>query len=165
MNKIKLEHLEQNIFSSKDTLISYRTLNHYDRLGLLNQSRSSTRVWRRFNSYELIWLHLIASLREIGFPLKKIKKLKKKIFEEGKKGSIDKANFINKPFQEEIFNSLANKYDLYILVFADCNYTFHDSASLKQWHLSIYKSEPHINIPLESIIDHTLFKLKKKIKA
>jgi len=140
------------IFKKKDLSISYRTLNHYDSLSLLLINRKDSKSWRKFNVIELVWIELVVILREIGMSLSKIKILKTKIFEEGKKGSIDKANFINKSFEEEITLSVINKYDLYILIFNDCNYTFHDSTSLQQWHNGVYKNEPHINVPLSNII-------------
>jgi DNA-binding transcriptional MerR regulator len=154
--------LSINYFTSADTLLSYRTLNHYDELGLLLNSRENKKNWRKFNSIELIWINLISILREIGFPLKKILKLKKKMFEEGRKGMIDKANFINKSFEEEIIQSLTDKYELYILIFSDCHYTFQDSNSIQQWGNSVYKNEPHINIPLSQIISDVTNSLKSR---
>ncbi|WP_282179053.1 MerR family transcriptional regulator [Maribacter stanieri] len=153
-------HLLNHVFNKKDLTVSYRTVNHYDSMGVLIGKRTSSKKWRKFNAIELIWIELVVILREIGMPLLKILKLKDKIFNEGKIGSIDKANFINKSFEDEIILSIIKKYDLYILVFNDCNFTFHDSVSLQQWHNGIYKNEPHVNVPLSNIILESLNKLK-----
>lgn len=142
--------------------MSYRTLNHYDSLGLLLINRKDSKSWRKFNTIEYVWIELIVILREIGMTLSKIKTLKTKIFKEGIRGSIDKANFINKSFEEEITLSITNKYDLYILIFNDCSYTFHDSTSLQQWHNGIYKNEPHINVPLSNIILEALRRVENE---
>lgn len=161
-----IENLKQKllipIFKKNDLTISYRTLNHYDSTGILISERTNPNQWRKFSSIEFIWIELVMELREIGMPLSKILILKNKLFEEGKKGSIDKANFINKSFEEEITLSIINNYDLYILIFNDCNYTFHDSLSLQQWHNGVYKNEPHINVPLSNIIKEALIKLNNQ---
>ena len=154
--------LLEPIFQKNDLSISYRTLNHYDSKRILLNKRENSRQWRKFNAIEFVWIELVIILREIGMPLSKIKLLKNKLFEEGKKGSIDKANFINKSFDEEITLSLFNKYDLYLLVFIDCSYTFHDSTSLQQWHNGVYKNEPHINIPLTSLAIEALRKVESQ---
>lgn len=161
-----LENLKQKllipIFKKNDLTVSYRTLNHYDTKGILISVRTNPYQWRKFNSIEFVWIELVMTLREIGMPLSKVLILKNKLFEEGKKGSIDKANFINKSFEEEITLSIINNYDLYILVFNDCNYTFHDSLSLQQWHNGVYKNEPHINVPLTNIILEALNRINNQ---
>ncbi|MFA5297941.1 MAG: MerR family transcriptional regulator [Lutibacter sp.] len=161
-----IENLKQKllvpIFKKNDFTISYRTLNHYDVTGILISERTNPNQWRKFSSFEFIWVELVMELREIGMPLSKILILKNKLFEEGKKGSVDKANFINKSFEEEITLSIINNYDLYMLIFNDCNYTFHDSQSLQQWHNGVYKNEPHINIPLSNIIQEAINKLNNQ---
>ncbi|MGS2738768.1 MerR family transcriptional regulator [Sinomicrobium sp. M5D2P17] len=151
--------LYKKSFNKKDLSVSYRTLNHYDEYGILLQERKTTNQWRKFNAIEYVWIEMIIILRELGMPLSKILILKNKLFKEGTKGSIDKANFIIKSFEEEIILSVIKNYDLYILVFIDCNYTFHDSLSLQQWNNGIYKNEPHINVPLTNLIQEALNKL------
>lgn len=158
------EELLNTTFTKKDISMSYRSINHYDQMGLLLNMRKNTSHWRKFNGIELIWLNIIITLRELGMPVKKIALLKKKLFDEGGKGSIDKANFILKSFEEEINSSIQNKYELFLLVFNDCSFTFLDSLSLNQWYNGIYKSEPHINIPLSSIINEVLTNVKSKRK-
>jgi len=140
------------VFTKKDISISYRALNHYDRKDILLIKRKKDNQWRKFNSIEFIWLNIIIVLREMGLSINKIFLLKKKIFEDGNKGSIDKARFINKSFEDEILFSIINNYELYILIFYDGGYTFHDSISLNQWHSGVYKNEPYINVPLSNLI-------------
>ncbi|MEZ4858534.1 MAG: MerR family transcriptional regulator [Flavobacteriaceae bacterium] len=155
------DQLSEYKFNKKDISLSYRALNHYDEQGLLISERPSNNEWRTFNGFELIWLNLIVILREIGFSLKKIKTLKRNLFEIGQKGLIDRANYINRSFYEEILLSIEGKYSLFILIFYDSTYTFHDTTSLNQWNNSVYKNEPHINIPLSNIIKDVLNKTRE----
>lgn len=157
-NKLTYEYLIIKKFSKKHLEISYRTLNHYDENHILLSDRVSTANWRKFNTFEFIWIKIILKLREIGYSINKTQTLKEKIFIEGIKGSIDKANFINKSFYQEIIDCINNEYDLYLLIFLDGNYTFHDSTSINQWQNDIYKKEAHINIPLKKIITEAIKK-------
>lgn len=153
MNSNKLIYLlNDQRFKNKDLNLSYRTINHYDSKGLLLSERSNDSSWRTYNAVEVIWLSLIIILREFGITIKNIQKLKHNIFIDGKYGNIDKAEFINQSFENEIADSILAKKELYILIFKDMTYTFHDDTSLKQWQNTIYKNNPHLNIPLSPII-------------
>ncbi|WP_128756040.1 MerR family transcriptional regulator [Leeuwenhoekiella aequorea] len=159
INEIRTNILRP-IFSANDIDLTYRTINHYEKKGLLLSERGDSRSWRHFSAIEVIWLNLIASLREMGMPLVKVVDLYSKLFIEGKYGSIDKASFIIKSFEDEIIESIFYKKDLYILIFFDGSYTFHDSSTLSQWHKGVYKNEPHINIPLKNIIQNIYKKIQ-----
>lgn len=140
--------LEQKRFRKKDTYISYRSINHYDEMGLIKDDRDSTKEWRRFSGFDLIWLHIIEELRNIGVSIDNIKLLKNNLFDKGNYGGIDKANFITKTFKEEIVDSIHYKYKLYLILFGDMSYTFQDSFSEKQLANLTYKDVISINIPL-----------------
>ncbi|MFS4448702.1 MerR family transcriptional regulator [Maribacter sp. 2307UL18-2] len=144
--------LEQKRFRKKDIEMSYRSLNHYDKTGLIDDDRDSNKNWRRFSGFDLIWLSIIDELRNIGVSIENLKLLKDNIFTKGNYGSIDKANFITKTFKDEIVDSIFYKYKLYLIVFEDMSYTFQDSFSEKQLANMAYKDVVSINIPLNRTI-------------
>jgi MerR family transcriptional regulator, thiopeptide resistance regulator len=57
------------------TQVSVRTLNHYDRIGLLRPALHSTGGYRLYGESELLRLQQILTLRYLGFPLKRIGEL------------------------------------------------------------------------------------------
>ncbi len=59
-----------------DMGISYRTINNWEANGLMLQERSSNRNWHKFSFVDFIWLNIVFELRQLGFPITKIKKLK-----------------------------------------------------------------------------------------
>ncbi len=72
---------EPNI-TVKNTSLTYRTVNHWDSLGLLLDERKDSAGWRKFGLLDLYWLSVINTLRDYGFPTEKIKKVKKYLFEQ-----------------------------------------------------------------------------------
>ncbi|WP_303404665.1 MerR family transcriptional regulator [Zobellia sp. 1_MG-2023] len=140
--------LEEKTFRKKDINISYRLINHYDKMGLIEDKRESQKEWRKFNGFDLIWLNIIEELRNIGISIDNLKLLKENIFNSGNYGSVDKANFITKTFKDEIVDSIHYKYKLYLIIFSDMSYTFQDSLSEKQLSNLTYKDVITINIPL-----------------
>ncbi len=144
--------LQQPLFSMKDLNLTYRAINHYQSKGIINDRRSNRKLWRKFNGVEFIWIWIITQLRLMGVRLEDISKLEKKIFVEGKLGYIDKANFINRSFVQEIAFSIHGNFKLYMILFADMSFTFHDTLSMQQWLNKTYKDEIHISIPLNEPI-------------
>jgi hypothetical protein len=154
--------LQDPLFSMKDLNLTYRAINHYQTKGIINDKRSNRKLWRKFNGVDFIWIWLITQLRIMGVRLEDISKLEKKIFVEGKLGYIDKANFINRSFVQEIAFSITGNYKLYMILFADMSFTFHDTLSMQQWLNKTYKDEVHISIPLNEPIKEVWFKIKQK---
>lgn len=151
--------LNRPLFSTKDVDLTYRAINHYEEKKIILTKRKDNTSWRKYTAIEVVWLNLVSSLREMGLSLMAIQRLYTRLFIDGKFGNIDKANFINKSFEDEILESIIYKKELYILIFSDSTYTFHDSASLAQWHDGIYKNEPHINVPLTGFIKEVMAKV------
>jgi len=147
-----LTRFKSQRFSIKDSNITYRTLNHYQEQGVLSNTKDTKLSWRKLSAFELIWIEIIIRLREIGVSLKNVKALKEFLFSKSRYGTIDKAEFINYSFEQEVALSLVNKYDLYLVIFSDFTCTFHDSNTISQWYQKEYKNEVHINIPLKPII-------------
>lgn len=151
--------LNEYCFRKKDLDISYRSLNHYEKLGLIECSRKSEAGWRKFTGFDLIWINLIEQIRHFGVSLNNIRQLKTNIFEYGKLGNIDAEKFLIKSFQEEVVDAIYSKNDIYLVVFSDWSYTFFDSFSKQQWNLQSYKQRPHINLPLYPAILKTMKKI------
>ncbi|MDR0269549.1 MerR family transcriptional regulator [Paenibacillus sp.] len=55
--------------------ISVRTLHHYDEIGLLHPSRTTEAGYRVYSDEDLALLQQILFFRELGFPLKQIRKI------------------------------------------------------------------------------------------
>jgi DNA-binding transcriptional MerR regulator len=154
--------LQQPLFSMKDLNLTYRAINHYQSKGIINDRRPNRKLWRKFNGVEFIWIWIITQLRLMGVRLEDISKLEKKIFVEGKLGYIDRANFINRSFVQEIAFSIHGNFKLYMILFADMSFTFHDSLSMQQWLNKTYKDEIHISIPLNEPIKEVWQEIKHR---
>ena len=74
-------------FSKSDTNLTYRKVNHYKKLGLIEHD-SVSRGWLKINGYDLIWISIVESLRKWGVPLKKISALKDNLFNQNIIGSM-----------------------------------------------------------------------------
>lgn len=65
--------------------MSSRIITHYHYLGLINDNRIKGKGWRLFSFTELVWLKIIVRLRNFGFDLNKIKKVKEFLEIQGEK--------------------------------------------------------------------------------
>jgi len=149
-------------FRNDDAPQSYRTINHYDKMGLLFSTRESSQGWRKFDAYELIWIYIIDQLRKFGFPLDEIKKIKDKM-SKGAVGLQPDGSYISRPFEFVTAISLVAKTELFYIVLGDGRASFYDSQS--QWLLSApdsYMKELHISIPLSPIIKSVWSEIEKK---
>lgn len=63
----------------KDTDLTYRTINHWEQIKLINSKRENDNDWRKFSSLDLLWLNIISKLRELNLPLETIKSIKRSI--------------------------------------------------------------------------------------
>lgn len=77
-----LKILSQRTCQLDTNLISYRTLHHWDSMGLIECGRESSKSgWRKFNLVEVLWLHVIIKFRDMGVSLEKIGEAKTIFFE------------------------------------------------------------------------------------
>jgi len=66
--------LTEKKFTIKNTDASYRAVNHWSNLGLLDDSRpEEAKGWRKFSVVDLVWLKALAEFRKFGVALDKIK--------------------------------------------------------------------------------------------
>jgi DNA-binding transcriptional MerR regulator len=155
MDDFQIKH-----FNIRDCDLTYRTLNHYQKLNIIDNSKINPSTWRKFSGVELVWIKIILTMRDLGVNLAKIQLLKKNLLDQGSLGSIDRIDSINNSFEHEIALTIKKQYDLYLIIFSDYSYSFHDSQSLKQVHLKRFKKESHINIPLTETINSIYKKIK-----
>ena len=59
---------------------TYRTINHWMNLWLIDDTREGTNKWRKFNLMDLVWISIITKLRGFGFSNEKILETKKALF-------------------------------------------------------------------------------------
>ncbi len=59
-----------------DLGISYRTINNWESNDLMLSERENNRNWHKFSFVDFVWLSIVFELRQLGFPLNKINKLK-----------------------------------------------------------------------------------------
>lgn len=64
---------------SGDEKITYRILNHWEKLGLIDAERDSEKGWRKSSIIDMVWLEIIAALRNFGCSLNLIRKVKKNL--------------------------------------------------------------------------------------
>jgi len=79
--------------SISSTSQSYRVINHWSQEGLLLKQKGRGSGWRKFSLIDIIWIGIIGDLRKIGYPLDKIKSVKKSIFHKTKDGKEDTLYF------------------------------------------------------------------------
>lgn len=74
----KIKHLTniatEKKFTIKDADASYRIINHWSSLGLLDDDRSKeNNCWRKFSIVDLVWVKALIEFRKFGISLDKIK--------------------------------------------------------------------------------------------
>lgn len=73
--KIK-DHLTHKYLRISEEMISSRVINHWEKKGLIDDSRPNGKGWRKYSISEMIWIQIIMKLRIFGFSFNKILKVK-----------------------------------------------------------------------------------------
>jgi len=60
---------------------TYRIINHWSSLGLINDNREDNQKWRRFSLVDVMWLYILKELRLFGMPNKKLLLTKNCLFD------------------------------------------------------------------------------------
>jgi len=137
-------------FTSEE--ITYRTLNHWTKLRLIDDARPNGKGWRKFSFVEVVWMKVISELRSFGFPNDKILSVKSSL-----------QNFLRE--EEKIENSVALQYYIgiaqikkessFILAFDSGKAAFatYDDLSYSE----MLRSTPnHIRVSLNEILGEIL---------
>ncbi|MEI8229740.1 MAG: hypothetical protein WCG83_01220 [Candidatus Peregrinibacteria bacterium] len=71
--KLVSSFLNEKKHTIKDTFQSYRLINHWSTLGLLDDERSEeSRQWRKLSMLDIVWVNVLVEMRKFGFPLEKL---------------------------------------------------------------------------------------------
>lgn len=82
-SSIKLVNLiSEEGLSIKNTSSTYKVINDWTRLGIIEDRRHELKQWRKFSLIDLIWIRIVSELRSIKYPLNKIKELKLRYYAE-----------------------------------------------------------------------------------
>ncbi|MFC1732087.1 MerR family transcriptional regulator [candidate division KSB1 bacterium] len=107
------EVLNTKTKSLKEDQLSYRLINHWEKMGLLSTERLSGKGWRKYSLIDLVWVCIIARLRNFGYPLEKVKEVKSNL---EKCGNQQEENVF--PILEYyIASAIFQKSHVYILVY------------------------------------------------
>ena len=106
--------LQEKRFTIKDSEASYRLMNHWTELGLVEDSIVNEEGWRRLSLVDLIWIKALMEMRRFGMPLNALKTVKDSVFKAIKKG-------VTRPdFEYAIAHGvLVKKTTFFLLVFSD----------------------------------------------
>lgn len=69
--------------SIAQTPTTYRVINHWSEIGLIDKDTQKGSGWRKFSLVDLIWIHVLKELREFGMPLEALKYTKESLFHRG----------------------------------------------------------------------------------
>jgi DNA-binding transcriptional MerR regulator len=76
-------------FIGTDTGVPYRSINHWENAGLIDNDRGEARSWRRFSFVEFIWIRMIDEMRKVGLPMDTIKAVKQSLFQPASIADLD----------------------------------------------------------------------------
>lgn len=68
--------LQKELFTVPDTGTTYRTINHWEGMGLLDDHRAPDQRWRRFSFVDYVWIRLLDKMRRVGISIDALKKVK-----------------------------------------------------------------------------------------
>jgi DNA-binding transcriptional MerR regulator len=100
------------VLTVNDLGISYRTINNWEANGLMLTGRKNSRDWHKFSFVDFVWLNIVFELRQLGFPLKKIQKLKAFLSE----NIDDESIFAIKRLEARVFLTNTNLNRLVLLL-------------------------------------------------
>lgn len=77
----KNKTLRDKIHSLGNLEVSYRQINHWEEMGLLNDSRNVLgKGWRKFSFYDMTYILILKQLRQIGMSIEQLRNTKKSLF-------------------------------------------------------------------------------------
>jgi len=145
------ESISKKINTKNQRLIatepSYRIINHWENIGLLTANRPADKGWRNYSIMDQLWIRIIIELRNFGFSLDKIKKVKLSL-----NWLNDKFKYSEFPILEMYFMyAFLTKNPTYLIVFSngDAEPVIKDEYELAET-FKILKN--HIKINLNDIL-------------
>lgn len=134
--KIQSIFLDKNMWI-KDSWNTYRTINHWTEIWLLEENRENKNNWRKFSLKEMVWIKLISSLRSFWMPLKIIKEIK--------------CSTSENEFEYYLIKSLLGKEKIYFIAFDDWSSDILTQNELTFFN-SIYSEVNYILIRFDKIL-------------
>jgi MerR HTH family regulatory protein len=110
-----LVRLNEPNYTVGDTHLSYRVISHWDKNGIIPHSIQKEKGWHKFTFIEIVWLKIVSRLRDFGFSLKKIAKIKKQIMWFDKRNKNHHYSFLECYVSQAWFET----EDCYIIVLND----------------------------------------------
>lgn len=131
----------------KESDASYRAINHWESLGLLDDTRTDKQGWRKFSLLDLIWIKIILILREFGLSNKKILQVKQSLSKFPKFSEYSNFGYLEFYISAAYFHKKAT----YLLIFDDglCEPVLEDEIAFHQIGFPI---SDHIKINLNEIL-------------
>lgn len=128
-----LKRMRDRKYEIKDTYQSYRTINYWDSMGLLDGGREvPSKGWRKFSVFDLAFIAIITYLRNVGLSIEKIKVVKHCLYSKLKVTNIK--NFENKVTLVEFLYyraiALSGAGNTYLIVAPDGAIRFSTSREL-----------------------------------
>lgn len=105
--------INERVNSPTDEVQS-RTLNHWEKEGVLDDVRESGKGWRKYSALEIIWMNVVLELRGFNYSHAKIRKAKASLEE-----FSDKVNSSMPMLEVYIALALMNPSRVYLLVLQD----------------------------------------------
>ncbi len=146
--------LSEKRIKQSNNAITYRMLNHWEKLGLIDNERPEGKGWRKYSTCDIVWMEIIHQLRKFGFSNENILKVKNDLI----KRSTNKTISGNQLLQYNIGRVLCFRLPVFALIFTDGTIEF---ASIQEANLAYdfgTISPHHIRIELNSLVQ----KLYKK---
>ena len=84
------DYLKEKKFKQRNSEISYRILNHWEKLGLIDNDRPQGKGWRKFSVIDIVWMEIIKELRNFGYSNDKILTVKRDLINRAESGIISK---------------------------------------------------------------------------
>lgn len=140
------EALNKRRYTVGGTNVSYRVINHWHNIGILPEGvKDDGAGWRKFTFIELIWIRAVNRLREFGFSLEKISKIRDQIMQ----WELVTENY--PLFEFYIAEAWTTKLDPYIVCLSDGIADLLTSAEIERAKI-IIKSKDMLLISLKSLL-------------
>ena len=155
------EEFLKKLFRVNSEDISYRTLNHWEKMGLIPSSRKDNKGWRKFNLVEIVWIEMAITFREMGFSLRHIKQIKERVITY----PLPQTKSMVAPELEfSLFQIINDNQIRYLVIYADGSVVFaneREFESIRKINMSLNIIESYIVIPLNPLLEKFMSISKK----
>lgn len=147
------QRLNRREMKIKNDAFTYRTLNHWERNGLLEFERGDRGTgWRRISIMDAVWLDLISELRNFGVSLEHIRQIKDQLVS---MSDEDLVPSIYPPLEFFTYHFLRTKIPVNIMVFDDFSVLIGDELQI-QASERLNSIGNHIRISLPRLLQNIL---------